>query len=107
VNEQHIGRGKRTGRLFGRNAHERWSRFDYAPCWWCGQRVAHTKAGKVLHVHARSAKCRVQGSARAESHRDNCEIRVGRKCTCDGIPDLAEEVVQGYERAFARQKHPV
>jgi hypothetical protein len=50
----------------GRNAHERWSRFDYAPCWWCGQRVAHTKAGEVLHVHARSVKCRVQASERAQ-----------------------------------------
>lgn len=43
------------------------SRYAYGPCRQCGQRVAHTKNGRVLHSHRKSAKCIKQAAARQRS----------------------------------------
>jgi hypothetical protein len=41
---------------------------------------------------ARTIDAVLRGAEKAASHRDSCEIRVGRKCTCDGIRDLVQKI---------------
>lgn len=42
------------------------SRYRYWPCGYCGQVVAHTKAGLPLHMHRKSRKCVVKTKSRKE-----------------------------------------